>query len=184
MRNAIFTLAVLLPSVCAAENSALILDLGNGNYIGVVITADGVIPLTSVTIVKPDAPIPPSPDTPWDTSGLHVMVVDDENLRGNLPQSQINIFTSTVLRDWLNANTGSDGQPAFRFSSNDSLKPGSEGRKLELPVWVEGWDILMAAVEKGDVSLPAWIVSNGKTGVIEALPKDVDAAIQRLGEFK
>ncbi len=129
---------------------------------------------------KPDPPIPPTP------SGLHVLIIDDENVRGTLPQEQINIFTSEKLMDYLDSKCvkESDGEPAYRFSSNDSLAPNSEARKLELKVWVEGWDAVMKAVADGKVKLPAWAVTNGTRGVIESLPGSVDAAIARIKEFE
>lgn len=141
---------------------------------------------------KPDDPVPPGPKPkpddpiPPPTSGLHVIIVDDENERGLLPQSQINIFTSIKVVRWLDANctTASDGEPAYRFSSNDSLVEGEDARNLELPVWVAGWDAVMKAVKDGKVKLPAWAVTNGTKGVIEPLPLTVDAAISRLEEFK
>ena len=139
----------------------------------------------------PDDPIPPPPPPPDDpvpppTAGLHVIVVDDENVRGLLPQSQINIFTSKKVVEYLDANcaTASDGEPAYRFSSNDSLEPGGEARELELPVWVSGWDAIMKAIAEGKVKLPAWAISNGAKGVIEPLPLTVDAALSRLKEFE
>jgi hypothetical protein len=130
----------------------------------------------------PDPPTPPAPNA-WNvTGGLHLIVVDNENERGKLPQSQVNIFTSVPLRQWLDSNTarGADGRPAYRFSSNDSLVVGGEARKQELPVYVEGWDLLL----KSGVKLPAWIVSNGRRTVVEPLPATVDAAISRLGGLK
>ncbi len=134
--------------------------------------------------------IPPDPDpddpVPPPTDGLHAVIVDDENIRGHLPQSQLNIFTSIELANWLKENTATadDGGPAFRFSSNDSLVRGEPARELELPVFVGGWDAVMDAVRAGQISLPAWAISNGERGVIEALPQSVDAAIRRLEEFK
>ena len=138
---------------------------------------------------RPDPPEPdPDPDDPIPppTDGLHVIVVDDENVRGELPQSQINIFTSTRVAEWLRHNTAEapDGGPAFRFSSSDSLVEGEEARELELPVFVEGWDAIMDAVRSGRISLPAWAISDGERGVIEQLPQSVDAAIERLEEFR
>ena len=107
------------------------------------------------------------------------MIVDDENLRGNLPQSQINIFTSKPLKDWLTANA-----KAYRFSSNDSLKPGQPARDLERPEFVAGWDLVSDAVDKRAINLPAWIVSDGKKQIFGALPDSVEAVTQKLGEFK
>lgn len=129
---------------------------------------------------KPDPPVPPTPN------GLHVLIIDDENVRGTLPQEQVNIFMSKKLVDYLDQKCvkESDGEPAYRFSSNDSLAPNSEARKLELPVWVEGWDAVMEAVKSGKVKLPAWAVTNGTRGVIESLPGSVDAAIARIKEFE
>ena len=139
----------------------------------------------SVEIIGGNTPDPPTPPAPnnWNvTGGLHLIVVDNENERGKLPQSQINIFTSTPLRQWLDSNTprNKDGRPAYRFSSNDSLAVGGEARKQELPVYVEGWDLLL----KSGVTLPAWIVSNGRRTVVEPLPKTVEAAISRLEALK
>jgi len=146
----------------------------------------------------PTPPVPPTPPTPptptptptptpipTPTTGLHVIIVDNENVRGTLPQSQVNIFSSKEVADWLKKNTAktSDGQPAFRFSSNDSLV-GEEARKLELPIFVEGWDTLMKAVSEGKVQLPAWAISNGSRGVIEPLPTSIEATIRRLEEYK
>lgn len=131
-------------------------------------------------------PPPPPPPPPPPTAGLHVLIIDDENVRGELPQEQINIFTSKKLMDYLDSKCAkeSDGEPAYRFSSNDSLAPGEEARDLELKVWVEGWDAVMAAVNSGKVKLPAWAVTNGTRGVIESLPGSVDAAIARIKEFE
>jgi len=131
---------------------------------------------------KPDPDDPAPPPTP----GLHVVIVDDENMRGHLPQSQINIFTSIDLANWLKTNTAraADGNPAFRFSSNDSLVQGEQARQMELPVFVGGWDAVMSAVNSGQIRLPAWAISNGNRGVIEALPTSVEAAIRRLEEFR
>jgi hypothetical protein len=116
-------------------------------------------------------PPPPQPNAWTVTGGLHLVVIDNENERGKLPQSQINIFTSKPLREWLAVNA-----VGYRFSSNDSLVTGSEARKQELPVYVAGWDLLM----KSGVALPAWIVANGRRTVIEPLPKTVAEAQARL----
>ena len=120
----------------------------------------------------PDPPQPPPQPNAWTvTGGLHLVVIDNENERGRLPQSQINIFTSKPLREWLAVNAA-----GYRFSSNDSLVAGSEARKQESPVYVAGWDLLM----KSGVTLPAWIVGNGRRTVIEPLPKTVAEAQARL----
>lgn len=150
-------------------------DAGSYKFLGVYASVRGIGD-------TPDPPPPPSPNNWAVTGGLHVLIVDDENLRGKLPQSQINIFTSSVLRQWLDNNTpkAKDGRPAYRLSSNDSLVDGGEARKQELPVYVEGWDLLM----KSGVALPAWIVANGRRTTIEPLPKTVDAAIARLEALK
>ena len=150
-------------------------DANNYTYLGVYKSVRGIGE-------TPDPPPPPSPGNWAVTGGLHLMIVDDENLRGKLPQSQINIFTSSVLRQWLDSNTAKakDGRPAYRLSSNDSLVEGGEARKQELPVYVQGWDLLM----KSGVALPAWIVANGRKTTIEPLPKTVDAAIARLEALK
>ena len=135
----------------------------------------------------PPGPTPPGPPPiPIPTAGLHVLVIDDENSRGHLPQSQINIFTSKAFADYLDKACvrGADGEPAYRFSSNDSLVPGGKARELELPVWVQGWDAVMKAVNDGAIKMPAWAITNGNRGVIEALPLTVEAAIARVKEFE
>jgi hypothetical protein len=178
-------LATILACVglAAQADDMMVLKLSTGQAVAIKTGADGLTVLgvfNTVTVIEstPDPPKPP-PANNWSvTGGLHVMIVDDENLRGKLPQSQINIFTSTVLRAWLDKTCpkAKDGRPAYRLSSNDSLVEGGEARKQELPVYVQGWDLLM----KSGVALPAWIVSNGKRTTIEPLPKTVDAAIARL----
>lgn len=182
MKRLTILLTLLFTTAATAENQTWLIKRSDGTYFGVLIQESGtVIPMGKISVFDPT---PPTPDTPWKTDGLHVMVVDDENLRGNLPQAQVNIFTSKPFRDWLAENTAkADGQPSFRFSSNDSLAPGEEARELELPVFVDGWDILMADVKAGKVKFPAWIISNGKKGVLEPLPLSVEAAIKRLEEF-
>ena len=180
----LFAIILLLTSSVVEAQQLLVVKLGEKQHVAFSVDAAGNYKfLGTYTSVKgigdtPDPPPPPSPNS-WNvTGGLHVMIVDDENLRGKLPQSQINIFTSTVLRAWLDSNTpkAKDGRPSYRLSSNDSLADGSEARKQELPVYVQGWDLLM----KSGVALPAWIVANGKRTTIEPLPKSVDAAIARL----
>jgi hypothetical protein len=173
--------------LAAQADDLMVLKLSTGQAVALKTGADGLTVLgvfNTVTVIEstPDPPKPP-PANNWSvTGGLHVLIVDDENLRGKLPQSQINIFTSKPLRDWLDASTpkGKDGRPAYRFASNDSLVEGGEARKQELPVYVQGWDLLM----KSGVSLPAWIVANGEQTTIEPLPKSVDAAIARLEELE
>lgn len=164
--------------VGATEASILVVEVQPGIYYGLDLET-GLA--RTILFTRLDTPNPP----PLPTTGLHVLIVDDENLRGSLPQSQINIFTSKKLADWLNTNCvkAADGQPAYRFSSNDSLEEGTPARKLELKVWVDGWDAVMAAVNEKRVTLPAWAISNGKIGVIEALPANVDTCITRLEEF-
>lgn len=182
-------LALLLLPVSAGAQQLMAVKVADGQYVAFEIDANGGYKFLgtykSATIIgtpTPDPPTPPAPNS-WNvTGGLHLIVVDNENERGNLPQAQVNIFTSKPLRDWLDSNTAraADGRPAYRFSSNDSLVVGGEARKQELPVYVEGWDLLL----KSGVKLPAWIVSNGRRTVVEPLPATVDAAISRLGGLK
>lgn len=180
-----FLSIVLLLIASAAEAQQLkVVKLREDQYVAFEIDKDGGYKyLGTYTSVKgigdtPDPPLPPSPGNWAVTGGLHVMIVDDENQRGKLPQAQVNLFTSTVFRQWLDNNTAraKDNRPAYRLSSNDSLVDGGEARKQELPVYVQGWDLLM----KSGVALPAWIVANGQRTTIEHLPKTVDAAITRL----
>lgn len=128
---------------------------------------------------EPDEPDPPKPpQVTWKVNGLHVLVMDDENLRGNLPQSQINIFTSKPLKDWLIENS------LYRFTSNDSLKKGEPARQLETNEFVDGWDLAYSAVASGALSLPVWIVSDGEKQILEPLPLDVETALKKLEAFK
>ena len=168
-------LLTLLLAPAAYGQSVLILDLGNNTQIAMVTLASGeVVVIPSVTVFKIPAPAPPQPQVTWKVNSLHVLIVDDENLRGKLPQSQVNIFTSKPLRDWLNANA------TYRFASNDSLRPGEPARELEAAEFVAGWDL----VAGGDVELPAILISNGVKQTLELLPADVDSLIRRLEEFK
>jgi len=162
-------LLTLLLAPTAYGQSVLVLDLGNNTQIAMVTLASGeVVVIPQVTLFKIP---PPIPTVAWRVDGLHMMIVDDENLRGNLPQSQVNLLLSVPFRQWLDSNA-----KGYRFSSNDSLVAGSEARELELPVYVQGWDLLM----KSNKELPLWIIGNGRQTVIEPLPETVDAAIRRL----
>lgn len=178
-RLALTLIGVLCLSIPSKAETLVIVDLGDGVYAVAGINGGDVRAIGVFTEIKTITPDKPLPDAKWDVDSLHVLVIDDENLRGTLPQSQVNIFTSVPLRDWLADNGGK-----FRFSSNDSLTTGSDARNLELPVWVKGWDLLMNDVQAGKVTLPAWIISNGTTGTIEPLPKSVDDAVKRLEAFK
>lgn len=183
-------LVLLLSVLAAAQAPVLVLEVKPDVLVGIDLETGEFRTIIYYKLEPPDPPIP------WPVEGLHVIIVDDENARGWMldengnkverPQEQINIFTSTRLRDWLDANCPqeTDGEPAYRFSHPESLAPGTKGRELELPVWVQGWDAVMAQVAAAKVTLPAWGVSNGKTGVIEALPPNVDACLKRLEEFK
>jgi hypothetical protein len=180
MRSFIILLLNMFASVVgAAEASILVAEIQPGIYYGLDLETGLTRTILYHKLGVPNPP--PLPDT-----GLHVLILDDENLRGSLPQAQINIFTSTELAGWLDANCvkAADGQPAYRFSSNDSLAEGTPARKLELKVWVDGWDAVMKAVADKKVTLPAWAISNGKKGVIEELPANIAACLKRLKEFK
>jgi hypothetical protein len=178
----LFALILLLPGLAEAQQ-LMVVKVAEGQHVVFEIDASGGYKFLgaykSVTIIGTPDPTPPPQPNAWAvTGGLHLIVVDNENERGRLPQSQINILTSKPLRDWLDSNTprGKDGRPAYRFSSNDSLSAGGKGRELELPVYVQGWDLLM----KSGVALPAWIIGNGRRTVIEPLPKTVAEAQARL----
>jgi len=178
------SIILLLVASVANAQQLLVVKISDKQHVAFEVDAAGGYKfLGTYTSVRgigdtPDPPPPPSPNNWAVTGGLHVMIVDDENLRGKLPQSQVNIFTSTILRQWLDKTCpkAKDGRPAYRLSSNDSLSDGGEARKQELPVYVQCWDLLM----KSGVALPAWIVANGTQTTIEPLPKTVDAAIARL----
>jgi len=167
-------------SAFGQTGTAFLMDLGNGKIVGIVTLTDGsTVLITDATVFKiPPLSPPPSPVN-WKVEGLYVLVMDDENLRGNLPQSQVNIFTSKPLADWLKANA-----KGYRFTSNDSLQPNEPARELEAPEFVAGWDLAYSAVDGGKLSLPVMIVSNGTSQTLEPLPQSVDAMIKRLEDFK
>lgn len=166
--------AVLLSLGTAEAQQLNIIKIADNAYFAYEISADGTYKhignYKTLNILNPTPP--PSP-THWAvTGGLHMIIVDNENERGRLPQSQINIFTSTPLREWLNANI-----VTYRYSSNDL---SAEARKLEQPKFVQGWDLLM----KSNTPLPAWIISNGQQTAIGPLPKTVNDIITQLERFK
>ena len=177
-------IALLLFGSGAQAQQLLVVKINERQHVAFEVDAAGAYRfLGTYTSVRgigdtPNPPLPPSPNNWTVTGGLHVLIVDDENLRGKLPQAQVNLFTSTVFRQWLDSNTAKakDNRPAYRLSSNDSLVEGGEARKQELPVYVQGWDLLM----RSGVPLPAWIVANGRQTIIEPLPQTVEAAIARL----
>lgn len=173
----ITTTMLLLIAYTATAQQAFVLKLPSGNMIGSVLMPNGdVISLKSITLIEMP---PPTPIVKWKTEVPRVVIVDDENLRGNLPQSQINIFTSPKLRDWMAEN-----QIQYRFSSNDSLLPDSEARQLEKPVWVAGWDLVVDSVADGAIELPAMIFGDEKKTKIIELPDSVDSMIETLGAIQ
>ena len=61
MSRFLLWLLLLLFPVSAVAQQAIVVDLGNGNYVGVLISADGTVhPIAKLTIVKPAEP-PPAP---------------------------------------------------------------------------------------------------------------------------
>jgi hypothetical protein len=174
MRYFIFALAMLVAGVANAQ-TLFSVKVSDDLTVYAMVTPSGTYTATSITEID----ITPTPTVEWQTDKPRVIIVDDENLRGNLPQEQVNIFTSPILRTWMEA----DGFE-YRFSSNDSFIEGGEARKLEDPVWVEGWDLLLNEVKEGTVKLPAWIIGDKNNTVIEELPLATSKAMERLEAFK
>ena len=122
-------------------------------------------------------PNPTPTDLPAKVSGLYALILHDPLTNGRLPQTQVDVFSSKAVRDWLTANTAKDaaGTPAFRV-----LAPDQDLSREKDPTWVA----LKTAANGGGSTDPYWLLIDETRWIVESVPKTAEAAITRLEAFK
>lgn len=115
---------------------------------------------------EPDRP------SPVVTKGLVVLVKEDVDERGSLPQSKIDIFNSGAIRDYLNTHCVQDssGKPECRMVDK-SVNMSEEPQPL------------IDAFNLANASLPEIVISNGSQGTHEPLPPDVASTLTLLKKY-
>lgn len=123
----------------------------------------------------PPGPVPPTPPAPIPVDGGHVLIVYET---GQLhPPAQAAIFTSGVLRDYLDKHTLStptDGTGGRAYRIWD------QHVNLAHPAVAEKWRTAMARPRQ---SLPWIVVSNGRTGYEGPLPPDVPQTLALIKKY-
>jgi hypothetical protein len=105
-------------------------------------------------------------NAPIPEAGLHVLIVEETEDRRQLPQSQVNIFTSVTLREYLDSKA-----KAWRIFDQDvDLERESE-------VWQK-------AMGRERASVPWIVVSNGRTGHEGPLPKTVAETLTLIKKYE
>lgn len=113
-----------------------------------------------------DIPPPVVVDPPLPVTGLHVLIVEQMDMRRDLPASQVSIFTSTELRKWFTENN-----VQWRMFDDDVDQSQLEQK------WKD-------ALARPRASLPWLVASNGKTGFEGPLPSSVTDLIAVLEKHK
>lgn len=123
------------------------------------------------TPVDPDVdPEPVDPPVPK-TGQLKVLIVEETGSRGELPSSQISVFTSLDIRDYVKKACSKTGeQPDFRVYDKD-VSVATE------PEWIK------KAFSEQRQGLPWILISNGTTGFSGPLPKDVSETLSLLKKY-
>lgn len=117
--------------------------------------------------VDPDPVDPPVPKT----GQLKVLIVEETGSRGELPSSQISVFTSMDIRDYVKKACSKTGeQPDFRVYDKD-VSVATE------PEWIK------KAFSEQRQGLPWILISNGTTGFSGPLPKDVTETLSLLKKY-
>lgn len=114
----------------------------------------------------------PDPERP--SKGLAVVILEESEDRGKLPQSQLNILTSDSVREYLNEHCAKDdkGNPMWRIVDDD-VSMENEPKVLQ-----EGF----AKVKAVD-GRPAMGISNGHKGWDGLLPDNVDKTLAELKKW-
>ena len=106
-------------------------------------------------------------DLPPPITMLYVVFVEDKTKRPELPAEQVAIFTSQVIRDYLESK-----KAQFRFFSiNDDMSK-------EDKVWQDAMKL-----DHSKVNVPYVIISNGKEGILTELPETVEKTIELLKKY-
>lgn len=103
--------------------------------------------------------------------GLRVCIMEETAERSKLPAEQLAIFTSQNVRDYLNEKCAKvNDKPEYRvFDVNTSMENESK-------IWQD-------AMKQEYGSLPWLLISNGRKGASQALPKTVDEMMEVLKKY-
>lgn len=122
---------------------------------------------------QPPAPTPPAPPAPIAGDGNRVLIVYET---GQLhTPTQAAIFTSGVLRDYLDAKCAKD-----QHNPTGAYRIWDKDVDLNHPSVSLSWKAAMARPRTG---VPWIVVSNGKTGYEGALPANVNDTIALLKKY-
>lgn len=135
----------------------------------------------AVMVDSGQAPQPPPGPTPTPTpgpspipdAGFRVMIVEDKEKLSTLPEAQLAIRTSAVIRDYLDAKcvTEPDGKTkAYRIWD---YKTDAKG---DLKLWQD-------ALARPRTSMPWIIISTGTSGYEGPLPANIDETLKLLKKY-
>lgn len=121
----------------------------------------------------PPGPAPPQPAPPIAGEGNRVLIVYETGQQHTPAQAAV--FTSGVLRDYLDARTVKD-----EHNPNGAYRIWDKDVNLNHPSVSSSWKAAMARPRQ---SLPWILVSNGRTGYEGPLPPDVPQTLALLRKY-
>lgn len=121
----------------------------------------------------PPSPTPPQPAPPIAGEGNRVLIVYETG--DNYPAAQAVVFTSGVIRDYLDRKTIKD-----QANPNGAYRIWDKDVNLNHPSVSTSWKAAMARPRQ---SLPWVVISNGRTGFEGPLPPDVPQTLALLRKY-
>jgi hypothetical protein len=119
--------------------------------------------LTLVIAELGKPPTPPPGPAPIPVAGLHVLIVEETDDRGRIPQGQLAVLQTTQIQELVKSKNGQ-----FRQYDDDP--------EITDPIW-------KAARNRPRTALPWIIVSNGSSGVEQPLPATIEETLALIGRF-
>ena len=136
--------------------------------VALLLVAFGKTPLPG--IIPPVVPFPPvvvEPDTsPFRSTGLTVLIVEDSTKRRDIPASQVSIFTSSKLDKHMD-ELGAD------FRVWNITEDGEHDK-----------EVFRMAAKVPRASVPWIVIAHGKKGFSGPLPSTVDGVIALVDQYK
>lgn len=116
-------------------------------------------------------PPPPQPDNPLPGTGLKVLLIEEQEQRATIPKEQDAIFTSAIVRDYMDMHCVKDasGVPEWRLlDKNTTFSSENQWKKaLSLPRTKDWWVV----------------ISNGKNWESRELPANVNDMMTLLKKY-
>lgn len=122
---------------------------------------------------EPPAPDPPTPadELPIEGVGLRVLVVYESSELSRLPETQKQVLSSTIVREFLNSHCAKDGDTyEYRFYDQNADMTFANDR----------WKKAMAKARK---SVPWVAISNGRKGYSGPLPLSIEEMLALLKKY-